>query len=498
MRVLVGASSHDAVPGLTESLRRLGAEPEVLDLTGVLAATVPSGAALVRALGGDSRVAYIERDRTLSTAQDPFDSVDATAGGSGIKYTWAYDEVGAATAIFAAGGGSRKSVAVLDTGVDVNHPELAGRVSRTIDVVAGTKGVADTVGHGTFVAGLIAAVDGNGVGGKGVAGDTKVIAVRASLNGGFTVRDLVRGIERSIARGADVLNMSLAGEGFSFSQYRALRAAFYNDVLPVAASGNQGRRGNPLEFPAAALGGERGRRGIGLSVTATRPGGAFADFSTHNRYVSLAAPGAGPSGCELGVFSTLPAGLASEWDDPSACSRLFAQAGARFAYGEGTSFAAPIASGLAALAWDVEPRLQSEQVADVLTRSARQTRGRGWNQLTGHGVVDGAAAVALAARYDVRPPPKRGKALRLGYSSVRVRIARVRDRTNPGHELAGRVVYSLLASRNNGGSYGIVKRSRRPMTGVFALKGTGTNKLAAAVCDRNGNCSVKRLGRYPR
>ena len=71
--------------------------------------------------------------------------------------------------------------------------------------------------------------------------------------------------------------MSLAGQGFPDKPAaRALALAFYNDVLPVAASGNNGADGNPLEFPAAALGRRARRRGIGLSVSATRPGGASA------------------------------------------------------------------------------------------------------------------------------------------------------------------------------------------------------------------------------
>ncbi|HEU0024317.1 MAG TPA: S8 family serine peptidase [Thermoleophilaceae bacterium] len=496
VRVLVGARAHSATAALAAELERLGARAEVFRLSGVLAATVPSGAALSRALGGDPRVAYIERDRRLSASVDPFDSIDTTPGGSGIKYTWAYDEVRAAAALAAAGGGSSRTVAVVDTGVDVDHPELAGRIARTYDLFSGGARVTDLVGHGTFVAGLIAAVDGNGIGGKGVAGATKLIAVRASEDGSFRVRALVRGIEAAIARRADVINLSLAGRGFSLSQLRALQAAFYNDVLPVAASGNSGLQGNPIEFPAAALGGKRGRPGIGLSVTATRPGGGSTNFSTHNDYVSIAAPGAGATGCELGVFSILPTAGASEWDTPSSCSRLFSQSGTRFAYGEGTSFAAPVVAGIAALAWHVQPRLASEQVADVLTRSARQTVGRGWNDRTGAGVVDGGAATALARIYDVTAPPRRGRARRRDGSRVAVSIARARDRTRAGRELAGRVTYAVLVSRDGGETYGVALRRRKPLHHVVRLKGRRVNALASAVCDANGNCALKRLGRF--
>ena len=492
-RVLVGVTRHSALPGVRRALERLGAEPEAFEPIGVLAAAVPSGAALARALGGDPRVAYVERDDGLRIAADPLDGVDPVTR---LKYTWFYDRVRAGAALAAAGGGSQRSIAVMDTGLDTAHPEVAGRITHTFDTGTRANDVFDVVGHGTFVTGLIAGIDGNGVGGKGVAGNTRVLAIRASLDGDFNERNLLRGIAFAVNQGADVLNMSLAGDGLHPSVARALGNAFFNDVLPIAASGNLARRGNPLQFPAAVVGGVRGGRGIGLSVAATRPNGTVARFSTHNRYVSLAAPGAGRSGCANGVLSTLPANGGTDWDDPDSCSRLVSDpSGARFAYAEGTSFAAPIVSGLAALVWQVEPRLASEQVAHVMTRSARQTRGRGWNEFTGRGVVDGRAATALARVYDVTPPRARASAARTG-SSVFVRLRRTRDRTKRGRELAGGVTYGLVVSRDGGRNFDAVVERRQPFSRSVALRGGRLNVLAATACDDNGNCGVVRLGRY--
>jgi subtilisin family serine protease len=494
-RLLVGARTHADVRALAAKLRRLGAQPKRFETIGVLAVRARSGAALTAALSRDPRVAYVEPDHTLRVTADPFDALDPATG---EKYTWFYDDVRAAQALSAAGGGSRRAVAVIDTGLELDHPEFAGagRVARTFDTLSRKRRVDDVVGHGTFVSGLIAAVDGNGMGGKGVAGNTRLVAVRASRDGTFTVGDLIRGIEFSVRAGADVINMSLAGPGFSRSQARALAAAFFNDVLPVAASGNNGLAGNPLEFPAAAVGGSRGATGIGLSVGATRPSGAAAPFSTHNRFVSIAAPGAGPSGCQYGVLSTLPAQDRTVWDDPLSCSLVFALPEARYGYAEGTSFSAPIVSGIAALAWQVERRLASEQVAEVLIRSARQTVDRGWNEFTGAGVVDGAAATALARRYDVTAPVARGRASRVG-ASVSVRLRRSRDRTEKGRERAGGVRYGLLVSRDGGDSFDALARGRRdPISRTVHLRGNRLNLLVATACDRNGNCGVKRLGRY--
>ena len=168
--MLIGARAHRDTAALAATLRRLGAKPEVFEAIGVVAASVPSGPALVARLRNDPRVDYIERDRELRVAADPFDVVDPQTG---VKFTWAYDGVRAAEALAAAGGGSGRTIAVIDTGLDVTHPEFAGRVERTFDVASGGADVTDFVGHGTFVTGLIAAVDGNGIGGKGVAGATQ-------------------------------------------------------------------------------------------------------------------------------------------------------------------------------------------------------------------------------------------------------------------------------------------------------------------------------------
>jgi thermitase len=450
-------------------------------------------ATVASALRGDARVDYLERDATWKSA-DPFDAVDPATG---LSYNWAYGAVRAAEAIAAAGGGSQREVTVIDTGADGGHPELAGRLANPFDTASGGPDVTDFVGHGTFVSGLIAGVDGNGIGARGIAGATTVFPVRASHDGTFAVSNVLRALEFTITSGADIANLSLAGATLTRSQSRALTVAFLNDVLPVAASGNHGRR--VLEFPAAGIGGRRGRRGIGLSVAAVGPDGGHASFSTFNDYVSVAAPGADQDGCEEGVFSTIPRAGGSLWGDPQSCSRVFGDASARWAYAEGTSFAAPIATGISALVWQVQPELASEQVADVVASSANQTiPGKRWNQRTGRGVVDGLAATNLARVYDIRAPRLRARARRRSGRTIGVRLRKTRDRTDPGRELARGVRYSLLKSGNNGRSYRFAVRPRRkPFRKTIRLRARRTLLLASA-CDSNGNCSSKRLGRFRR
>jgi hypothetical protein len=171
-------------------------------------------------------------------------------------------------------------------------------------------------------------------------------------------------------------------------------------------------------------------------------------------------------------------------------------AGGRWGYGQGTSFAAPLAAGIAALVWQIEPELQSEQVAHVVLRSARQTFGaQRWNEFTGSGVVDGAAAVTLAATYDTDSPKARAKARRRG-ERVRIRLMRTADRTDPGHELAGNVRYSAAVSTDGGRSFRTLKRSSSPFRTSFKLKRGKRYLTVGAACDGNNNCGVKRLGRF--
>jgi subtilisin family serine protease len=495
-RVLIGLRSHSDAAAVERVLRGLRDRPEPIDALGVVAARARSPARLVAALR--DRVAYVEPDARLRVAADYFDRVDTATG---IPFTWDYDAVRAGPALAAAGGGSRRIVAVIDTGADVSHPDLAGRLVRPIDSRTGGADVTDVVGHGTFVAGLVSAVDGNGIGIKGVAGRTRLLPVRASTEVEFNLSAVIDGMLLALDRGADIINLSLAGDSFSRTQARALDLAYLVDALPIAASGNSADQGNPVEYPAAQLGGVRGGVGSGLSVGAVTPAGSPAYFSDHNDFVSLAAPGAGgnPTDCSHGVFSTIPRNTGTVFDDPSSCSLVVARPEGRYAYAEGTSFAAPIASGIAALAWQVEPALASDQVADVLQRGARQTFGRrGWNEYTGWGVVDGPGAVHAARVYDVSPPHLRVRAHRHRHSLVAVHLYRTRDRTRRGKRLAGGVRYSLLVSRDAGRSFQFaVRPRRRAFRKLVRVRGSKRNVLAAVVCDRNYNCASKRFRYRP-
>jgi subtilisin family serine protease len=189
-----------------------------------------------------------------------------------------------------------------------------------------------------------------------------------------------------VQHGAKIINLSFAGATTSRVEQDAIRYAVRKGVLLVAAAGNDFAKGNPVEYPAALLQpvGSNGHGGAGLVVGASGRDGTRAPFSSTGSWISLAAPG-------VGIGGAVPVGAS-----PSEFPRSpLATAGSTYGFGSGTSFAAPLVSGAAALVWAANPTLTARQVAGILERTAS---GHGtWTPDLGYGVIDVGAAVALAA-----------------------------------------------------------------------------------------------------
>jgi serine protease len=269
-----------------------------------------------------------------------------------------------------AAGGFRPLVAVLDTGVDPTSPDLA-------DVVltgAGRSFVPDSPdpardpeGHGTHVAGIIAASSGNGVGGSGVASARVLPVTVADASGRTTASALIRGLAYASARGARVINISFGGRGFSRPEQEAIDAAALRGALVVVAAGNTGGRGAP-EYPGAY-------RQV-LSVAALGATGRPLALSARGPQVALAAPGEA-------VLSTAPG------PSPALVPRT------------GTSMAAAAVSGAAARIMAERPGLTAQQVRAILDETARDLPPTGVDSASGAGALDLAAALAA-------PDPPRG------------------------------------------------------------------------------------------
>lgn len=169
-------------------------------------------------------------------------------------------------------------VAVVDTGVMANHPDLAGKVTE-YDVGFGT---GDGAGHGTHVAGIIAASVNNGTGGAGVAPNAQILSIRVFAGNGRTSDYYVaKGINQAVAAGADIINLSLGAPGFSQDLERSVRYAISNGVCIIAAMGNDGM--NQVAYPAAFDG--------VIGVVASDENNTRAQYSNFGPWADIAAPG---------------------------------------------------------------------------------------------------------------------------------------------------------------------------------------------------------------
>lgn len=277
--------------------------------------------------------------------------------------------------------GAGQAVAVVDTGV-APHPRLGSRLGGAGDLVAaGGDGRTDCDGHGTAVAGLLAAAPGTRDDVVGMAPAARLLTVRqtGTAPDGRPVGDidsLADAIGRAVARGAGVVNLSeaacvprLRAEREGTRLRAALRAAARADVVVVAAAGNLGVGGcvDPADGAGAdqvALPGWFGEDV--LTVGASGPDGGPAGFTVPGPWVDVAAPGVGLR--SLAVDGGLRGGL------------------------DGTSFAAPWVAGLAALVRERFPELTADEVVDRILATARRPAG-GRDAFVGQGVVDPLAAL---------------------------------------------------------------------------------------------------------
>ncbi|WP_217915033.1 S8 family peptidase [Miltoncostaea marina] len=489
---VVGLEAGAPAAAVAHELRAAGARVERIRPLGALVVAGGDRAAVAAALEDAGGVDYVERRLERRLHGEPAQAIDPATGRA---FDWAFDAVNAAGGLSAVGGGAPDvPVAVVDSGVDAGHPDLAGRVRPGRDVL-GAGSVEDLVGHGTFVAALIAAADGNGAGGRGVAGATPVVPVRVSTGPGVTSADLAAGIVAAVDLGARVVNVSIGGPRLSQVERDALDYAAGRDVLVVASAGNGALDGNAPEYPAAALGGHEGGWSSGLSVAATDPLGRPAPFSTHGPTVSVAAPGAGAGPCTEGVYSAIPATAALWAGGP--CDRTFEgplHGRGRYAYGEGTSFSAPLVAGAAALVRQAEPGLRADQVAHVIRRSARPAAGGGWDERTGAGVLDVTAAVELARRYDLTAPALRFTAEE-SPGAVRVRAA-ADDASAPGRETAGGVALEVGWSRDGAAFAALPTGGAAPLDGRYEASPAQPLWFRATACDANRNCATRTAGPF--
>jgi hypothetical protein len=296
------------------SLRRSYGFETVQAMPALRAARVHVDAAQLHALlahaSADRRMRYVSPvgppRRVSNMTNDPLvQSVDPRTK---LPYEWQFASANLGGALALTAGDPRIQVGVVDTGVDA-VPDLAGKIDGLYDVTAhgpqlsaSTAGN-DDYGHGTAVASLIAANDGDGFGMAGFGGAAHVIGSHADNQGRFYDADLAQAIATLDALGVRIVNLSVGGpEPSSPIVVDAFDKAASDGVLIVAASGNEG---GPVDWPAALLQHSGGGESYGLAVGATNAEGSHASFSNFGEHLSLVAPGIFRGDCS-GVLVTLP------------------------------------------------------------------------------------------------------------------------------------------------------------------------------------------------
>ncbi|KOV21091.1 MULTISPECIES: type VII secretion-associated serine protease mycosin [Streptomyces] len=279
--------------------------------------------------------------------------------------------------------GAGVTVAVLDTGVEADHPDLDGNVLTGKDLVGfgASEGDRAWARHGTAMAGIIAGHGhgpGNADGVMGIAPEAKILPVRVILEDGDPSRAearksrgnaLAEGIRWAADHGADVINLSLGDDSASAhpepGEDQAIQYALGKGVTVVASAGNGGEKGDHVSYPAAYPG--------VIAATAVDRYGTRAPFSTRRWYATVSAPGV---------------------------DVIIADPDHKYYEGWGTSAAAAFVSGAAALVRAAHPDLAPAQIKRLLEDTARNAPADGRDDSRGFGFIDPAAAIEAASRME--------------------------------------------------------------------------------------------------
>jgi subtilisin len=311
----------------------------------------------VEALEKNPNIRYVEPDHEVfAHSQTVPWGIDRVFGDESYSFqTWTTTK------------GLEMKVAILDTGIDEKHEDLT--VAGGITTVDDTHWGSDISGHGTHVAGTVAALD-NTLGVVGVAPGVALYAVKVLSDGGSgSVSSVVGGIEWAVGKGIPVLNMSLGSSTSSQTLEAACSTAYAAGHLLVASAGNSGNpggRGDNVGFPAAYA--------SVIAVAASTANNTRASYSSTGPAVELIAPGSS-------IFSTEP-------ND-------------NYGTKSGTSMASPHVAGVAALAWSADILLTNIQIRTILQETAEDL-GLSLNH-QGHGLAR--ADLAVRAVAGVEPPP---------------------------------------------------------------------------------------------
>jgi len=355
-RILVKFHDNVVPAHARNMIAALGArDAEELPYIGVHVLELPDQAderAAAAAFASQAEVEFAETDRVLSpagvTPNDPLYPVSEA---------WGLRKIGAPDAWSVNTGSSNVIIAIVDTGVDSTHEDLASKIVAGWNIYDNNANTTDVYGHGTKVAGAASAASDNGIGVAAVAWGCKIMPIRISDTMGYaTYSAMADGITWAANHGARVANLSYGGTGSSTVKSAAQYMQTKGGIVTIAA-GNSGVFDSTPDNPYV------------LTVSATDEWDVLSYFSNTGNAIDLAAP--------EGAYTP--------------------KMGGGYSYAGGTSISAPIVAGVAALVISANPALTPVQVQDMLKQTADDLGPTGWDSSYGWGRVNAARAVALAA-----------------------------------------------------------------------------------------------------
>jgi thermitase len=296
---------------------------------------VPAGTAdaILNLLKGDADVEAVEFDEILTANITPNDPGWANQWGPYMVYAdYAWDVTKGTTA---------RTVAIVDTGVDLNHADLAGKIVAGWDYVNNDSVAMDDHGHGTHCAGIAAAIGNNGRDVAGMDWNAKIMPVKVLNSAGSgSTSNIEAGVRWAADHGANVISMSLGGGSFTQSFQDAINYAYSKGCIIVAAAGNSNT--SAVSYPAAYSN--------VLSVASTAENDTRSSFSNYGSWVDVAAPGSNILSLKLGGGTTTMSG---------------------------TSMATPMVAGLASLAWSKNTGYSNATVINRILNTSDKIAGTG-------------------------------------------------------------------------------------------------------------------------
>ncbi|MCS4542397.1 MAG: S8 family peptidase [Euryarchaeota archaeon] len=271
---------------------------------------------------------------------------------------WGAEKIGATTCWSNGVTGNDVVIAIVDGGVDYNHPDLKDNYIGGYDFADNDNDPMDYDGHGTNCAGAALAKK-NGFGTVGIAPGAKLLAVKVFRQGGSSLSTLIAGIDYAVQNKADVISMSfILGSSYSYASLaQACQNAYIKGVVLVASAGNHGSSGvfYPAKYPTV------------IAVGATDSNNKIAWFSSIGPEVELVAPG-------IGIYTTAMNN--------------------KYEYVTGTSISAPQVAGVVALMRGINPSLSPDEIRKILRETAEDLGTLGKDDYYGYGLVDADEALS--------------------------------------------------------------------------------------------------------